>query len=155
MKVSNTSFLLQLTCSLFILLFVYTALSKFHEFNSFKVVLGKSPFIKNKNEILAWCLPIVELIVAGLLFFPTTRRLGLYSSLVLMITFTLYIGYMIAFTPHLPCSCGGVIKQMSWKQHLLFNIFFTALAFIGIVIDSRYTEPVKQKNIVTHSPEFR
>jgi hypothetical protein len=54
-----------------------------------------------------------------------------------MFLFTIYVGLMISFAPHLPCSCGGVIKQMSWKQHLTFNTFFTALALFGIWLSRR------------------
>jgi hypothetical protein len=38
---------------------------------------------------------------------------------------------MLLFTPKLPCSCGGVLKNLSWKEHLMFNFCFTAIAFIG------------------------
>jgi len=56
----------------------------------------------------------------------------LYYAFVLMTVFTLYIAYMLLFTPKLPCSCGGVLQQMTWKQHLLFNIGFTLLAAYAI-----------------------
>ena len=92
--------------------------------------------------IMAWAVPLTELAVAGLLFFVSTRGLGLKASFVLMILFTLYIGYMLVFTPHLPCSCGGVIKQLSWKEHLVFNIALTGLAALGIVL-------VKKRNRLT------
>jgi putative oxidoreductase len=131
------STVLEIISALFILLFVYTALSKFFEFADFKNVLGRSPLISNYNTLAAWTLPIVELIVSLMLFIPRTRILGLISSLVLMTLFTLYIGYMLAFTPSLPCSCGGVLKSMTWGQHLTFNIFFTLLAATGIWISKK------------------
>ena len=128
----KSNYLLQIICSLFIFLFFYTALSKFQEFNAFKIVLAKSPLIGSKNAIIAWALPVIELSVALLLLIPRTKRLGIFVSFILMSLFTIYVGYMILFAPHLPCSCGGVIRQMSWKQHLLFNIFFTGLALWGV-----------------------
>lgn len=132
MNTFKSNLLLQLICSMFIFLFVYTALSKFIGFTAFKSVLSHSPLIKDKNEILAWGLPISELVASSLLFFPKTKLAGLYLSFALMIVFTIYIAYMVIFTPDLPCSCGGVLKQMTWRQHLVFNLFFTALASIGI-----------------------
>jgi hypothetical protein len=152
MTPKNTGKVLQLICGLFIFLFVYTALSKFHEFTSFKLVLFRSPLIGRKSAMLAWILPIVELLVALLLFFPRARWLGLYSSFFLMSTFTIYLAYMIAFTPHLPCSCGGVLKQMSWKQHVYFNLIFTMLALLGIFLERRSHVPresKKQKTVFT------
>jgi hypothetical protein len=137
-------FILQFIGSAFIFLFVYTALSKLHEFNQFKTVLEKSPLIGQESKTIAWVLPTVELLAAGFLFIPKTRRIGFYSACILMIIFTTYVGYMIFSSTHLPCSCGGVIKQMSWRQHLLFNITFTALGLFAIVIDSKYSNPSKR-----------
>jgi hypothetical protein len=76
--------------------------------------------------------PALELLVACLLVVPGTRKWGLYGSFALMAGFTLYVGYLLAFADDLPCSCGGVIQQMTWGQHLLFNIFFTVIAWTGI-----------------------
>jgi len=39
---------------------------------------------------------------------------------------------MITYTPNLPCSCGGVLQQMTWNQHLIFNVVFTLLALFAI-----------------------
>ena len=137
MKVSAKTNLLNLIAAAFIFLFTYTALSKLTGFASFKATLQESPLIKDYASVLAYALPVTELVISGLLFIPYTRMAGLYSTLALMILFTGYIGYMLVFTPNLPCSCGGVLKQLSWKQHLLFNIFFTFLAAAAIWLQKR------------------
>ncbi|MBN8850516.1 MAG: hypothetical protein BGO55_31605 [Sphingobacteriales bacterium 50-39] len=124
--------IVDIIASLFILLFVYTAMSKLYESEKFKWVLGKSPLISSFSDIISWLLPATELLVSGLLFMPRTRKIGLYSAFGLMTIFTLYIAYMILFAPKLPCSCGGIIQKMTWKQHLLFNIGFTILAGYAI-----------------------
>ncbi len=144
----NKKIIVEIISALFILLFVYTAVSKLSEFEGFKYVLKDSPLIGTYNEIVAWTLPVSELIIATLLFFPKTRLIGLYSSLVIMTVFTLYLAYMIMFTPDKPCNCGGVLKQMSWNQHLVFNIFFTSLAGLGIWLQKKkdnINNPEKQQ----------
>lgn len=133
--------------ALFIFLFTYTALSKFLDFANFKNVLHRSPLIGSLSVFLAWALPIAELLVAAGLFFPRTKLIGMWLSLLLMAVFTIYITYMILFTPHLPCSCGGVLRQLSWRQHLWFNLFFTALAAISIGLTKQNTSP-GVKNII-------
>ncbi len=122
---------IEIICGLLILLFVYTALSKLLAYRSFTTVLGKSPLIQGKAALVAWLLPTIELIASALLLMPSTRKMGLYASFFLMLLFTLYIAYMLLFTQNLPCSCGGAIGRLTWKQHLVFNILFTALAFVG------------------------
>ena len=127
----------EIISSLFILLFVYTALSKLMDFTPFRAILHKSPLIGENATFVAIALPFTEIIVSLLLFVPRTRLWGFYSSSVLMTTFTLYLGYMILFTPKLPCSCGGVLKQMNWNLHLFFNIFFLLLAFTGVILERK------------------
>lgn len=127
------STLIDLISALFILLFMYTASSKFLEFEKFKGTLGTSPLIgRNLAPAVAWILPITEILISLLLFFPRTRRRGILVSLLLMIAFTGYIGYLAHFASYRPCSCGGVLRQLNWKEHFIFNIFFTLLAALGL-----------------------
>jgi hypothetical protein len=52
-----------------------------------------------------------------------------------MIAFTLYIGAIMTFNKELPCSCGGIISLLSWKEHLVFNSVFILLAFAGVMLE--------------------
>lgn len=126
------STMVEVISALFILLFVYTASTKLIEVEKFQYTLSKSPLIHDYASAVSWLLPISEILVALLLLLPKTKLWGLYSSAALMVSFTLYLAYMLAFTPKLPCSCGGVLQQMTWSQHLVFNVFFTGLAFAGV-----------------------
>lgn len=136
---------LELIAAAFILLFVYTGISKLIDIQNFEMVLATSPILKKFYLPIAWGIPISELIIAILLFFQKTRKLGLLFSLVFMVGFTSYIFYMIYFTPDLPCSCGGVLSQMTWKQHLIFNLFFTILALIGLLINYKKIPPISNE----------
>lgn len=127
-------FVLDIISGLFILLFVYTGISKLSNTFDFQIELSKSPLIGKFAPIIAWGLPIFELLVATLLIVPKTNKIGLYISAALMLFFTAYLTYMIYFTPTLPCTCGGVLSQMTWKQHLLFNLFYLALGLAGVML---------------------
>lgn len=126
--------IVEIISGVFIFLFVYTAISKLLDYNNFKTVLNESPLIGNKAGLVALGLPFAEGLVSALLFVPRTRLWGLYGSAALMTMFTLYMAYIITFSPHLPCSCGGVLQQMTWNQHLIFNLVFLALSIIGIIV---------------------
>jgi hypothetical protein len=132
MSPGRRKLVVEVIAALFILLFLYTALSKSFMIGSTVDVIKRTPFFSNFPKVTAWSVVVVEYAVAALLFFPQTRKAGLYSSLVIMLGFTLYIGYMKAVIPRLPCSCGGVISTLTWNQHLVFNIFFALLAGYGI-----------------------
>jgi uncharacterized membrane protein YphA (DoxX/SURF4 family) len=125
--------LIEIIAALFVLLFAYTAASKIMDFRNFKFVLRDSPFIgESLAPIAAYGIVLVEMVVSLLLILPKTRKTGLWSSLGLMLVFTIYIGYVSMFASHKPCGCGGVISKMNWTQHFYFNIFFTLLAALGL-----------------------
>ncbi|MCG2613131.1 hypothetical protein LZZ85_02530 [Terrimonas sp. NA20] len=131
------SVIIEILAALLLLLFLYTAVSKINEHERFVMVLAKSPLLKQVALPVSWAVPVIEIAVSVLLFNPAWRLSGFRLSFALMLLFTLYIGYMILFTPHLPCSCGGVIRKMSWVQHLFFNVFFMAISWWGIRLEKK------------------
>jgi len=126
------STIIEAISSLFVLLFVYTSLSKLTDYDFFVAQLYTHPGINKYAATIAWLIPALELCAAALLSFQRTRLTGLYSSLLLMTGFTIYLLYMLRFGDNLPCTCGGVIKYMTWKQHVGFNLFFVLIAILGI-----------------------
>lgn len=131
-----------LLASFFIFLFVYAALSKVTTLDSFEAVLATSPLIGKAAAVVAILLPASELGIASLLFIPKCRRLGFFAAFILMGAFSGYILYMLLFVPHLPCSCGGLLQLLSWKQHLVFNLMFTGLAFLGGLLETRQQKKI-------------
>lgn len=120
--------------SFFILLFAYAALSKFIEYDSFRFQLGKSPFLERFAGVLAWALPLGEIVVTAALFYKDTRLTGLFASLFLMSLFSVYIFSMLRFSYYTPCSCGGILANMGWDTHLYFNIFCVMIAVAAIFL---------------------
>ncbi|HEU4606905.1 MAG TPA: MauE/DoxX family redox-associated membrane protein [Chitinophagaceae bacterium] len=118
-----------------ILLFGYAAASKLNEHEQFILQIGQVIKIRQAPEILSWFVPGTEFLTCLLLIIPKHRRKGLYLSFGLMLSFTCYIAFFLAYHTHLPCRCGGILNSMGWNTHLKFNIVFTALAAIGIVLD--------------------
>lgn len=121
-----------LCSSLLLLLFTYTALSKLSDYDKFVRLLHESPLIHKGADMIGWLLPVTELIVVLLLFFERTRRMGLFISLFLLVLFTVYLLYMVLFVADLPCSCGGVLRKMSWQQHVWFNLFFILVNLLAL-----------------------
>lgn len=119
--------LTELITSLLILLYVYTGVSKLIGYRRFTIVLEQFPFLKSWSHPVGWLLPVTELIVALMLFFHSSRRVGLWLSLFLLTCFTVFLVGMVATTPELPCNCGGVLEQLSWPQHIAFNTTFLLL----------------------------
>ena len=122
---------------LLILLWVYTALSKVADVEMFASQLSRQPEpVSTLAPILVWVLPLVELVAATMLMFGQTRKSGLLLSFFLMLGFTVYVALaVIGFWEDIPCSCGGVLNQLSWRDHLWFNLFFLVIAALGIAAE--------------------
>tara|TARA_R110002096_G_scaffold37468_1_gene104014 strand:+ start:2018 stop:3535 length:1518 start_codon:yes stop_codon:yes gene_type:complete len=137
---------------LFIVLFVYAAASKLLDFENFRVQLGQSPMLSAYAGWIAWLLPIFELIIVLLLCFPKTQLWGFIGGFLLMIMFTTYIYIVLNFSSFIPCSCGGVLEQLSWTEHLVFNGVFILLAILGLYFSLKHTaekrNPFRIKTIV-------
>ncbi|MBB5439618.1 putative membrane protein YphA (DoxX/SURF4 family) [Pedobacter sp. AK017] len=130
--------IVEVTVILFIVLFVYSAVSKLSDIANFYTQIGKSPLIQAYAYLLAYTVPLMELVIVMFLLFDKTRTLALYLSFTIMVIFTSYIFFIINFSKDIPCSCGGVLEKMSWSQHLWFNMIFITMAFLAIII-----QPIK------------
>lgn len=132
MKKSNA--VIMIICTLIIALFVYTATSKLFDYYNFHFGLTESPFISPFANILAWAIPASELLIALMLVIPALRLAGLYASGILMSVFTVYIAAMLLSGSDIPCSCGGVVEELSWGAHIVFNSAFVILSIIGVYL---------------------
>ena len=114
------------------LLFIYAATSKVIDFENFQVQIGQSPMLSAFASYLAYAVPVVELGISILLINSRRRMMGLVLSFSLMVMFTAYIYIILNYSSFVPCSCGGLLEELSWNQHIIFNLVFVALTAIGI-----------------------
>ncbi len=140
------SLIVEIISILYILLFVYAAVSKLLDFDNFQVQLGQSPLLSAFAGWVAFGIPFLELLIAFLLVLPKWRLIGLYAAFSLMVLFSTYIVIILNFSSFVPCSCGGILESMNWSQHLVFNIAFVVLALFGIHIMTAFkTKPISTK----------
>ncbi|THU32926.1 hypothetical protein FAM09_26105 [Niastella caeni] len=104
-----------------IILFLYTGIAKIMDYSVFKEQLADSPILSWAAKPVAIMLPIVEFAIVLMLVIPRWRLKGLYASFGIMTLFTVYIIAMFIIAPEMPCSCGGIMEQLSWEQHIIFN----------------------------------
>jgi hypothetical protein len=125
---------LELIGLLYILLFVYAAISKLLDFENFQVQLGQSPLISSFTGPVSYLVPIIEIGISIFFAIPRFRKIGFYFGFSLMVMFSAYIFIMITYSPFVPCSCGGILEKMGWKTHLYFNLGYVLLGGIGILL---------------------
>jgi len=130
--------------ALLIMLFLYASISKFLDFKTFIGQMNNQPLPNSWTPFLVWGIPGLEIAISIALLFEYTRLLALYASLILMTLFTIYTSIILLhFFPYIPCSCGGVIQKLTWRQHLGLNLFFVALSVLGIIQQrSKHFKPI-------------
>ncbi|HVU56043.1 MAG TPA: MauE/DoxX family redox-associated membrane protein [Puia sp.] len=126
---------------LYICLFLYTGLFKLVNNLDFKNTLNHQPLFRHYEQLVAIVIPILELLIALALLMPffkqadALQKWGLRIGTSLMALFSIYVAYMLISTPHaLPCSCGGIIRQLNWHHHLYFNATVTILGILAIIL---------------------
>lgn len=120
--------------ALFILLFTYAGVSKLADYQKFSVELGKSPLLTSFSGFVGWFIPATEILLSIALMFPRHQLRAMYASYTLMVIFTAYLITTLQFSDYVPCTCGGVLQNLTWETHILFNCCFIALAAVAILI---------------------
>ncbi|WP_440134074.1 MauE/DoxX family redox-associated membrane protein [Chitinophaga sancti] len=133
----KSSFVLSFIRYALCFLFLYTSFNKLMAFDYYLYDLKRSPLLSNYAIIIAILVPGAELLVAALLLLEKTIRGGLLGSLGLMVLFTIYVGYVLLYAATRPCTCGGIIRNLTWPQHFVFNICFLLLSILGLYLQRR------------------
>ena len=135
--------------AILVFLFIYTGLSKYQTLNTFRAVLHKSPILRPYSGLIAITLPGIEILLSILLIIPKTRRVGLRIAAVMLGVFTIYLIYMVSFTPQLPCTCGGIIQQLSWTQHIFLNLTLLGISMWAIYLTKKSSSHPSQYSPTT------
>ncbi|MCR8556929.1 hypothetical protein KXD93_04720 [Mucilaginibacter sp. BJC16-A38] len=128
---------------LFVMLFIYAASSKLWDYQTFVIQLQKSPILTTIATWVAWLVPTIEFGIAVLLISERTQLRALYAAFTIMVAFSAYIIAVLNFSENIPCSCGGILQNMNWQQHLIFNLIFVTLGGIAIQL-----YPNKHRDII-------
>jgi len=122
------------------LFFIYVGVSKYSDFSRFIYDMHNQPIPKQLSNSIIWLLPPLEILIAIFLLLDKTVLIGLYTSVFTMIVFTLYSAAVLAkYFENIPCSCGGIIRGLTWKQQLFLTSFICLISIIGIYNHKKIT----------------
>jgi putative oxidoreductase len=134
-KTDLTALITFIAAVLLLMLWGYAAVSKIVEHEKFvqQMKLAPVPLMKVMGPILGWLVPFIELLLVWFLFKDRHREWGLWLSFLLLLIFQIYIVAMLLSGLDLPCTCGGLISKLQWKQHLVFNGIFMVIAALPLI----------------------
>jgi len=128
---------------LFLLLLLYTSISKLSDYKGFVSEMQQSPLLKIVPGSIAWAFPMLELITACMLATKQFRLKGLYLCSTIMAVVTVYVICISQFTYYIPCSCGGLLDLLPQNVHIGVNIVLLILAILGVVLEKSVKETYK------------
>lgn len=125
-----------------ILVLTYAAVLKGLNIQYFGSQMSQSPLLPTSFiPFLSYFVPAIELFAAILLTINKTRYWGLLITYGIMLTFSGYLIMLVIFYKHdIPCACGGILGQMGYTTHIIFNIALTILAVASIFLWPRKIE---------------
>lgn len=137
---------IEIIAALLVLLFLYASISKLLGFSVFVDEMNNQPFPNWMTPYLVVLIPGTEILTALALLFDRSRMVGFYASLILLGLFTLYAALVLFNVfAYVPCTCGGMIKKLSWGQHLLFTASFLVLSIAAIALSKKRITAVPER----------
>jgi hypothetical protein len=148
-KFDANELLLLLSSGLLIMLWGYASFSKLADYGRFvaQMQLAPIPLMKHLAPVLGVTVPLAELALIGLLFSERFRKTGLWLSFLLLFSFTVYIAMMLLSGLRLPCTCGGLISKLGWRQHIIFNAFFMLISLLPFLWSRIFSKVYSPRSI--------
>ncbi|WBL43026.1 hypothetical protein PBT90_20075 [Algoriphagus halophytocola] len=123
----------KISSTLLILLWTYTGFDKLIRWDSSRKAFLNQPMPNELEEVLAFVIPGIELLIALLLLFSVTRWWGYLGSILLLTVFTTYVGLIwVGAFPRVPCNCAGILESLGWAEHFVLNVVCIGVAVVGI-----------------------
>jgi uncharacterized membrane protein YphA (DoxX/SURF4 family) len=118
-----------------ILIWTYTGLDKLIRFEQSRKSFLNQPFPNEIEEVLAYAIPGVELLLALLLLFSVTRWWGFLGSILVLTVFTSYVGLIwVGAFPRVPCNCAGILESLGWAEHFVLNLGLIGVSVLGLYL---------------------
>lgn len=127
--------IIEISVAVLFLLYLFAAILKGVTFQQYTYDMRTQPLPGWLIWLATYGLPPFHLALAILLIPVKTRLAALYTSTALMMIYTLYIsGMYFEWIDDRPCSCTGITRNMSWGQHLWFNIGFLTVSASALML---------------------
>jgi putative oxidoreductase len=129
-----------------VVVFVYTPATKLMKYEEYILAMKAQPIAPTLQRFLIYAVPLTEFIAVILLAIPKLRTKGLYVSLAMLVVFTGYISLVqLNYYGRIPCSCGGIVQELGWEQHLIFNVFLIAVTVTALWTGQKITKKGKNE----------
>lgn len=116
-----------------ILLWGFVGVTKMLDHETFSRQLYAEGIGENLSGVLSILIPLLMICTGISLISSKTKSVGLILSFSLLMTFTVYMAYIINFANPRPCSCIAMTSKLSWNGHLLLSTSLLILNVVGYI----------------------
>lgn len=123
-----------------ILFWLYVGMDKIWIHEAFELSLVQQPLIGAFAPTLSWLMPLLEILLAILLFMPNRKleSLGWKLSLLLILLFSIYIALgVMGILKNAPCMCSSFLTNVNRITHLWINGILFIVSLIAFLIRTK------------------
>lgn len=136
----------EIIASLLLIFYVHTFISTYVNLQSLKNML---PFYTSNNNMVAWTIVVIEIVIVVLLFLPKTRLIGFVGALIT----TFLAGYLVIKYPDNPHHFGGLLNHISDTQQITLYSLLSLLEIAGVgllaIRPKRHSSNIKDSIVFT------
>lgn len=128
---------IEVITSLLIVLFLYATLIQVVFHNTFQSQLTRALPGQSLAIIISYTLPVLQVLLAYLLWRPATRLTGLCVSLAAISCFTVYLVIMLPVANRSYCRCGETWSTATLGTNILINLAIILVIGTAIILAGR------------------
>lgn len=123
----------EIICFALLLYWFYEGIYKVANWTTFSMYIKNAPLVKPMWQILAYGIPIGEIILALMFLFPSKRVRALYITMGALVLFVLWIMSVFLFTGYLLWPFNAFWPKPTWMQKMLLSLGMCWGAFMVVV----------------------
>lgn len=126
--------IIEIICLLLVLNFFYEGIYKVAYFQAYGFWLKHAPLLKPVSVFLNYLIPFGEVALSLLLLHPRYRTGALYTVIIVLIIYILYIMSAYLFTNRLFFPYHELWEKPTWMQKMLISLGWGWFAFLAIIL---------------------
>ena len=126
--------IVEIICFILLMNFFYEGIYKIAYWGSFGHYIKHAPLLEPFWQILVYCVPGGEIILALTFFSSGFRIKALYISIAVLLMFVFWIMSVYLFTPRLFWPYHALWKNPTWMQKMLISLGLCWLSFTALII---------------------
>lgn len=139
----NKNLIVEVICFLLMLYFFYEGIFKVIHIIGFEKWLSNKPYVKSLSPILAYTIPVVEIVVSIFMMLPRFRKTALYFFIATQLLFIIWIWNMYPFKDLIFSPYHSYLIRPKWFDKMISALLLCWMAVIALYLLIKTTQNKK------------